>query len=215
MSGLDIDTALEWRGRRVIDRDGEKIGTFKELFLDQDDRPAWAAVHTGLFGLRQTFVPLENAQPVGDELQVPFDEETVKGAPNVDPSEQLSADEEQRLYEHYGRRASAHVTQQDESPVDHDEPAGTPGGDGEPADTGDAKHAATDEEDGARDAMTRSEEEVTTGTRIRERGHARLKKYVVTDHVQKTIPVRREEVRLEFEPTERDDEGRGGKDPRD
>lgn len=43
------------------------------------------------------------------------------------------------------------------------------------------------------DAMTRSEDEVTTGVRSRERGRARLKKYVVTDHVQKTIPVRREE----------------------
>jgi stress response protein YsnF len=27
-----------------------------------------------------------------------------------------------------------------------------------------------------------------------------LRKYVVTEHVQKTIPVRREEVRVEFEP---------------
>lgn len=50
------------------------------------------------------------------------------------------------------------------------------------------------------DAMTRSEEELRVGTASRERGRARLRKYVVTEHVQQTVPVRREEVRLEREP---------------
>jgi hypothetical protein len=49
-------------------------------------------------------------------------------------------------------------------------------------------------------AMTRSEQEVRRGKRTRERGRARLKKYVVTDYVDKKIPVKREEVRLEREP---------------
>jgi hypothetical protein len=51
-------------------------------------------------------------------------------------------------------------------------------------------------------AMTRSEEEIQVGTRTRERGRARLKKYIVTDYVEKKIPVRREEVRVEYEPAE-------------
>jgi stress response protein YsnF len=50
--------------------------------------------------------------------------------------------------------------------------------------------------------MTRSEEELMVGTRRRVRGRARLKKYVVTEHVQRTIPVQREEVRVEYEPEE-------------
>jgi uncharacterized protein (TIGR02271 family) len=48
--------------------------------------------------------------------------------------------------------------------------------------------------------MTRSEEEVRVGTASRERGRARLRKNVVTEQVQKTVPVTREEVRLEREP---------------
>ena len=48
--------------------------------------------------------------------------------------------------------------------------------------------------------MTRSEEELRVGTRERETGRVRLRKYVVTEHVQRTVPVRREEVRLEREP---------------
>ena len=50
--------------------------------------------------------------------------------------------------------------------------------------------------------MVRSEEEVSVGTRRRVSGKARLKKYVVTEHVQKVVPVQREEVRVEFEPAE-------------
>jgi hypothetical protein len=309
MPDVDIDTALDWRGRTVVDRDGKKIGTFDELFLDEDDRPAWAGVTTGLFGRRQTFVPLAQAERVGDDLRVPYDEQAVKDAPNIDPAEQLSADEEAVLYEHYGMRSS--------SPAPADSDAGSPAqvgaeqgavvaeaptadsgtepegaGDDRPTDRPDDAETGTEaplvgsargedvepdasrdattrsargedvepdasrdemirsargedvepdasrdamtrsargedvepdasrdamtrsargedvEPDASRDAMTRSEEEVVVGTRTRVRGRARLKKYVVTEHVQKTVPVQREEVRVEFEPT-RDDSDPG------
>ena len=48
--------------------------------------------------------------------------------------------------------------------------------------------------------MTRSEEEVRVGTTRRETGRARLRKYVVTENVTETVPVQREEVRVEREP---------------
>jgi hypothetical protein len=41
--------------------------------------------------------------------------------------------------------------------------------------------------------------------RPREHGRARLKKYVVTDYVEKKVPVQREEVRVEYEPSEDSD----------
>jgi uncharacterized protein (TIGR02271 family) len=50
------------------------------------------------------------------------------------------------------------------------------------------------------DAMTRSEEELHVGTERREAGRARLRKYVVTEEVTKTVPVQREELRVEREP---------------
>src|SRR3954447_15411608 len=102
MPPLDIETALDWRGRTVVDCDGDKIGTFDELYLDESDRPAWGAVTTGLFGMRQTFVPLSEAQPEGDVLRVPFGKDLVKDAPNVDPDTQLDPEEEMLLYRHYG-----------------------------------------------------------------------------------------------------------------
>jgi uncharacterized protein (TIGR02271 family) len=48
--------------------------------------------------------------------------------------------------------------------------------------------------------MTRSEEELRVGTETRERGRARLRKYVTTETQQVTVPVQREEVRVEREP---------------
>jgi hypothetical protein len=194
MPPLDIETALDWRGRKVVDRDGDKIGTFEELYLDESDRPAWAAVATGLFGMRQTFVPLSEAREEGDVLQVPFAKEMVKDAPNVDPDTQLDPEEEALLYRHYGLRGRSD-DDVDEAPT-ADEAAETEA----PAD-GDR------DDDGVE--MVRSEEEISVGTRRRVSGKARLKKYVVTEHVQKVVPVQREEVRVEFEPAEGEgEEGR-------
>jgi uncharacterized protein (TIGR02271 family) len=50
------------------------------------------------------------------------------------------------------------------------------------------------------DAMTRSEEELAVGTQRRETGRARLRKFVVTEDVKETVPVQREELRVEREP---------------
>src|SRR3712207_6024544 len=49
-------------------------------------------------------------------------------------------------------------------------------------------------------AMTRSEERLNVGTRSEEVGRARLRKYVTTENVTETVPVSREEVRVEREP---------------
>jgi uncharacterized protein (TIGR02271 family) len=49
-------------------------------------------------------------------------------------------------------------------------------------------------------AMTRSEEELRVGTERREAGRARLRKHVVSENVTTTVPVEREQVRVEREP---------------
>ena len=98
-----IGTARGWRGRVMVDRDSNKIGEVVDIYLDNEtDRPDWAVVRTGLFGMRSTFVPLAEAREVGDELQVPHQRLQVKQAPNIEPDGQLSAAEEAELYRHYG-----------------------------------------------------------------------------------------------------------------
>ena len=168
-----VTEAYEWRGREVVSGEGDKIGTLEEVYLDtHSGQPEWATVKTGMFGAKQSFIPLADSNPEGGRVVVPYSKDQVKDAPSVDPDGELSADEEQRPYSHYGV-ASA----------DAGEPVGE-----------DVSGPNTD------DAMTRSEEELRVGTAQRERGRARLRKYVVTEEVQQTVPVKREEVRVEREP---------------
>ena len=94
---------LSWRGQNLHGSDGEKLGKIEEIYLDTETRePEWALVTTGLFGTKQSFVPLREASTSGDSVSVPFDKSTVKDAPTVDPDGQLSQDEEAALYQHYG-----------------------------------------------------------------------------------------------------------------
>jgi hypothetical protein len=153
-----VDTVLAWRGRTVRDADGEKVGTFGDVLLDSEtDLPAWGGVRTGLFGRRESYVPLEGATEVDDEVRIPYTAAQVKDAPNVDPDVTLSAEDEQRMFEHYGQ--------------------------------------------GSGPVMVRSEEEISVqpGER-RPVERVRLRKVAVTDHVEKTVPVRREVVQLEHDP---------------
>ena len=99
-----LEDVQTWRGKRMVDPDGDKIGTIEDIFLDrQTGEPAWAAVKTGLFGRKHTLVPIRDAVTQDDEIRVSFDKEQVKDAPNIDPDGELSPDEERQLWEHYGR----------------------------------------------------------------------------------------------------------------
>jgi uncharacterized protein (TIGR02271 family) len=181
------EDVLSWRGLNMVDADGDKIGKIDEIYLDAEtEEPEWAVVTTGLFGTKQTFVPIQDASSTGDGVRVPFEKAVVKDAPKVDPDGRLSQDEERALYRHYGRDYTEFSGPGGSDLRDRDREAGGPGHD--------TSGPNTD------DAMTRSEEELRVGTTEREAGRVRLKKYVVEDEVTETVPVRREEVRVEREP---------------
>jgi uncharacterized protein (TIGR02271 family) len=200
----DVDELQAWHGRNLIDRDGDKIGSIENVYLDEETgRPEWLTVKTGLFGTRETFVPSAEARSEGDGVRVPYEKAHVKDAPNVDADGALSQEEESQLYRHYGLGYSERTS---DSGLPEQGSAGVGGVTGAGAEIRD--DAATGRGTVGRDvsgpetdnAMTRSEEEVAVGTRSREAGRVRLRKYVVTENVTKTIPVTREEVRVEREP---------------
>jgi uncharacterized protein (TIGR02271 family) len=182
---MNTDQLQHLRGTQVVDPSGDKIGKIEEIYLDDETRqPEWLLVNTGLFGTKSTFVPLQGATPQEDVVRVQFDKATVKDAPNIDVDTHLSREEEDELYRYYGLQPQTSQT------------------------TGEFTDARTDrdatDDDASRlesdSAMTRSEEQLRVGTTQEETGTARLRKYVVTDHVQQTVPVQREEVRVEREP---------------
>ncbi|AEW93085.1 MULTISPECIES: PRC-barrel domain-containing protein [Streptomycetaceae] len=89
-------------GRKALDRNGVKIGTVDEVYLDDaTGEPEWAAVRTGLFG-RDAFVPLEPSELRDDSLRVPYDKSLVKSAPDFGVGRHLSPEQELQLYHHYG-----------------------------------------------------------------------------------------------------------------
>ncbi|MFE4974081.1 PRC and DUF2382 domain-containing protein [Kitasatospora sp. NPDC056651] len=89
-------------GHRAVDRNGDKIGTVDEVYLDDaTGRPEWAAVRTGIFG-RDAFVPLTTSEFAGDELRVPYDKSLVKESPDFGVGQHLSPAQELQLYRYYG-----------------------------------------------------------------------------------------------------------------
>ena len=102
---LDIDTVLGWRGRTVRDRQGEKIGSLGDVYLEQGtDRPAFAGVNTGLFGRQEHTVPLNAIEELQDgDLRVPYSREQVLAAPSAEADTALTEPQEQALFEHYDR----------------------------------------------------------------------------------------------------------------
>ncbi len=89
-------------GRKAFDRDGVRIGTVDEVYLDDaTGEPEWAAVRTGLFS-RDAFVPLEPSRLDGDVLRVPFERALIKDAPDFGVGRHLSPEQELQLYHHYG-----------------------------------------------------------------------------------------------------------------
>jgi uncharacterized protein (TIGR02271 family) len=194
-----------WRGRKVVDRDGDKLGKIEDVYLDRSSgEPEWLAVKTGLFGSNVSFVPIRDATTDGDDVRVGYEKALVKDAPNIDPDGELSPEEERRLYEHYGRSDYDEWTPDSEDRADVGRTGEARGGDVDrDEDAADGTTGAGERDASARagdDAMTRSEDEVLVGTERRETGRARLRKYVETENVEQTVPLRREEVRVEREP---------------
>jgi uncharacterized protein (TIGR02271 family) len=205
-------------GSTAYDRSGEKIGKVGGVYYDdRTDEPKWVTVNTGLFGMNETFVPVQGAEFGGDRVTLAYDKAQVKDAPNISQDGHLSPQEEEQLYRFYG------LGYGDDTGADYSggRAQGLVGGDVEAGrrtgeygeeyrDRGD-RDGVDDDEAGRAvgrdtsgpttdDAMTRSEEQLRVGTQTREAGRARLRKHVVTEQQEVTVPVTREEVTVEREP---------------
>ncbi|MEV4534420.1 PRC and DUF2382 domain-containing protein [Asanoa sp. NPDC049518] len=176
--------AAKLAGRDVFGSNGDKIGTVGHVWGDSAGAPAWVSIKTGLFGAKESMVPLSDANLRRGRLMVPFNKSQVKDAPRIEGSstEPLAANEFARLHEYYGPQGASRSS------------ATTSGG--YTADDVVVEDSAT----GTADFLTRSEERLTVGTERAPIGHAHLRKYVVTEQQQMTVPVSHEEVRLVREP---------------
>jgi uncharacterized protein (TIGR02271 family) len=218
MTEFDVRTLT---GATVVDAGGDKIGKVGQVYLDdRSGQPEWVTVKTGLFGTKESFVPLAASRVDGDTLVVAASKDQVTSAPSVEGDDHISEQEEAEIYRHYGLSGRAGTPG---TPGGFDTTAGTTG---DETTTGTAGYETAERTTGYEGsaghdtsgpdtdgAMTRSEERLVVGTEQTETGRARLRKHVVTETQQVDVPVSHEEVRLEREPiteTNRDAAYSGG-----
>ncbi|EXG81090.1 PRC-barrel domain-containing protein [Cryptosporangium arvum] len=166
----------------AYDPSGDKIGSIKQVYLDdRTDRPQFATVHTGLFGLKESFVPLDGAELHGDRVVVPVDKAQVKDAPSIDPegsAGSLTPTQVAELHRHYHLPARPGGTR-DAYAADVDSGSGEHGhGQHYESDQGNVRFSGREtrtDRDDTRD------ERLATGSERHEPGPAGLRRYVATD----------------------------------
>ncbi|MEV6411390.1 YsnF/AvaK domain-containing protein [Kribbella sp. NPDC051718] len=169
-------------GQDVYDVEGHKVGTASHLYAsDVSGAPEWVTVKTGLFGGKESFVPLTGAHTEQDGLHVGAHKDVIKDAPRIDDNGHLTEAEAAELYRHYNLQA------------------GTPG----------MAQPGMEQGMAGQESMVRSEEQLRAGTETVETGRVRLQKHVVTEEQQITVPVSHEEVRVVREPVTGTDPGTG------
>jgi hypothetical protein len=180
----DVDVVLGWRDRDVLDRDGQKVGKLRDLFLDsQTDRPEWAGVSTGFLGRKLALVPLAEATEAEGAVRVAFTEQQIKDAPTMDPDMELSQSEEESLYRHYGLDYSR-----------TESATGLPPG---------ARAHEDENVQRRRDVgATRDRDPEQKAGEVPLAQPLRLKRHVVEGQGQKTIPVEHEEIGVERDPAD-------------
>jgi uncharacterized protein (TIGR02271 family) len=209
-------------GHHVYDAEGNKLGTAGSIYKsDATGTPEWVTVKTGLFGTKESFVPLNGAEADDKGLHVTVHKDSVRDAPRIDEDGHLSDAETAALYRHYGltpgsaARSNGRADNgRDAVPSPRTEMAReaarrTPAGMNReaparpvPAAADRGAAAQPQVSDTQRQSMVRSEERLRAGTETVETGRVRLTKHVVTSQQTITVPIRREEVTVTREPIE-------------
>lgn len=162
-------------GTTAYDESENKLGKVEQVYFDDStSEPSRIAVRTGLFGLKQTFIPLAGATVGTERVTVAYTKGKVDDAPKVDADEHLSIEEENHLYRFYGLNSDATAdsapgmgsTDPSTEHTDLDDRGSAVDGAGH-----DASGPDTD------DAMTRSEERLHVGTETVETGRVRLRRH--------------------------------------
>lgn len=193
----DVQSPDVYTGRTAVDPNGTKIGSVGQVYVNDDTGvPDWITVNTGLFGLKESFAPLQGSTFAGDDLVLPFGKDVVKDAPDVSDSSHLDTDEVDRLYSYYRQYVGVGTARGAQNDIG----VGRRSDDTTTAERG-TRGARKDTSGRSTDEMiTRSEEQLNVGTEQVETGRVRLRKYVVTENQTVRVPVSHEEVVIEREP---------------
>ncbi|MCX2729052.1 PRC and DUF2382 domain-containing protein [Saccharopolyspora sp. NFXS83] len=115
----DVKRAQDLIGSEVYDREGDRIGRVGNVYVDDaNHQPQWVTVRTGLFGTKESFVPLSGAERGDKGINVEVTKEKVRDAPRVDAEQgHLSDKEGHDLYDYYGLQQGSTSPQQQQRDV--------------------------------------------------------------------------------------------------
>lgn len=182
----------------VLTQDGDNLGKVTQVYLDEStSAPTWVTVDTGLFGTKESFVPIGTAELTDGQIKVPYQKSQIKDSPRFDTDQPLSDRDQDELLAHYSLQGGA----------EQNSGTGQTSGAGRNSSAGntDTSHRHGPENPNAEstpnaDQLTLHEEKVDVGTQSVETGRVRLRKHVVTEHESVTVPVQHEEVEVVREP---------------
>ena len=194
-------------GKTMHGEGGEKIGKIVDVYESTEGADGtFVTVSTGLFGGHASFVPLAKASVQGHDVVVPYHKDLVKDAPRVATDQELTSEEEDRLYQHYSlaaapaAAASATGRHAGETAVPRGTDRRDTDGDGVFDDVKDTAVGRDTSGLTTDDAMTRSEERLQVGTQRSEAGRAKLRKRIVTENVTENVQVSHDRATVVREP---------------
>ena len=212
-------------GYQAYDVHYEKIGKVDDLFVDDDDRPRYVGVKTGLLGTRSTLIPIEIVR-INDKrklVEIEADKDTIKEGPSFGDDREITFDFLRRVLTYYRAEITQASAEREVNVAHYPDATGDRRVDRRPGERatqtrgysagghfGVAK-GGTDRESGDEATesddelkVQRAEEELRASTREREAGGVRVRKRVRTDQERLAVPKKREEVRVERVPVEKD-----------
>ena len=217
----DRFTAIEdqYAGYEVYDRNGEKIGKVDDLFVDENDQPEYIGVKMGFLGLKGTgLIPWEltRADEQGRRIEASVEKAQVKEGPSFNDDEDITPQYENEVRSHYGLGAmqgaadrGAYGDYYADKEREGEVGPGVKMGDTETGEfRGHGRHQegvnqpGDDLADEDELRVQRVEEELRAGTREREAGGVHVRKRVITEREQISVPTRHEEVSVERVPVE-------------
>jgi uncharacterized protein (TIGR02271 family) len=162
----------------VEDRNGNKIGKIEAVWEDESRQPVFLSVRTGWLGMgKRHFVPAHSAEASerSRTVRLPYDEDTVKNAPDFESEAQIDDAAERRIYDYYSAHGIAfpEYGRADWTPSDRES------------------------ESTAERTIPLKEEELRVGKRPEEAGGVRIRKVVRTETVDQPVELKREDVVVE------------------
>jgi len=102
---LTINTMKDIFDYDVCDRNGERVGSIENIWMDADDDIEFLGIKTGWLGIgRNHLIPAEGVT-IDDQAQVirlPYDEELIKSSPPFEISDELVDIDESAARAHFG-----------------------------------------------------------------------------------------------------------------